>query len=111
MCLTKRNLERYGCDCCKCGGSRGFCHSCFDAGFNEDSWEKEQQQQAQQRESKKSVDGNAGDSSGADADGEATKTTHGAENAVVGEGSPVQSQPEKVAEMSVEKPSSGVEGS
>ena len=31
---------------CRCGGPRGFCGSCFDRGFNEDPWDKEDQRAA-----------------------------------------------------------------
>lgn len=39
------NTRRYGCDCCGCGGQRGFCNSCFDRGFNEDSWDNPESDQ------------------------------------------------------------------
>jgi len=36
-------LERYDWGC-KCGGQRGFCGSCFNRGFDEDAWDREDAQ-------------------------------------------------------------------
>lgn len=44
MRLPLIDLERYGCESCRCGGPRGFCHSCFGKGFDEDAWDKEDAQ-------------------------------------------------------------------
>ena len=47
FCFILLLIERYGCDCCTCGGPRGCCHSCFDEGFNRDAWAEEDAQRGE----------------------------------------------------------------
>ncbi|GJJ14528.1 hypothetical protein Clacol_008793 [Clathrus columnatus] len=84
---------RYGCDCCSCGGERGFCHSCFDGRFNNDSWDREESEQQQQQQQPIDSDPSNTNSPAADSETPATTKEQNTEKVLNTE------QPQPIAEM------------